>query len=157
MGRFETTLAVNAGAARLALEDLQIGSERSCEVLISAADIDRFAELSGDASPLHMDDAFARRRGFEGRVVHGAYLAALVSRLLGMQLPGQDCLLQTLQMKFSAPAYVGRTVRVAATVEQVSEAANAAVVKVTVADVPSGRLLASAKASVGFTKECHDA
>jgi len=157
MGRFETTLAVKPEAASLTLGDLQVGREVSCDVFISAAEIDRFAELSGDASPLHVNDAFARRRGFERRVVHGAYLAGLVSRLLGMHLPGRDCLLQTLQMKFVAPAYVDDAVRLTATIDQVSEAAGAAVVKVTLAHAASGLLLASAKASVGFTRDCDHA
>lgn len=39
--------------------------------LVSMADIEEFAHLTGDENPLHMDDAFASRQLFRGRVAHG--------------------------------------------------------------------------------------
>lgn len=138
-------------AAILSLRDLTAGWEYSFEVIVEDTDIDRFADLSGDRSPLHMDSAFAQARGFRGRVVHGAYLVGLASRMLGMHLPGENCLLQTMQMKFAAPTYSGTRVRLIGVVDQISEAAQAVVVKLSVADAISGGILASGKASIGFT------
>lgn len=144
-------MTVLSGATALSLDDLTIGREYSFEVIVEDTDIDHFADLSGDRSPLHMDDAFARERGFRGRVVHGAYLVGLASRMLGMHLPGENCLLQTMQMKFAAPTYSGTLVRLTGVVDQISEAARAVVVKLSVADAVSGGILASGKASIGFT------
>src|SRR3546814_7392913 len=76
--------------SRFAFDDLQLGQQAAFEATVSEADLDRFAEVSGDASPLHMDAGFARARGFAGRVTHGAYLTALVSRLVGVHLPGES-------------------------------------------------------------------
>jgi 3-hydroxybutyryl-CoA dehydratase len=137
--------------ATTTLDDLTVGQEFSFEVHIAEADIDAFAALSGDRSPLHMDAAFARSRGYAGRVVHGAYLVGLASRMLGMHLPGENCLLQTVQMKFAAPTYSGMLVRVGGIVDQVSIAARAAVVKLSVADAMTGNVLATGKANVGLT------
>jgi 3-hydroxybutyryl-CoA dehydratase len=138
-------------AATISLGDLAVGQEYTFEIKVEDADIDDFASVSGDRSPLHMDAAFARSRGFRGRVVHGAYLVGLASRMLGMHLPGQNCLLQTVQMKFMAPTYGGTMVRLTGVVDQVSVAARAAVVKLNVADAVSGMLLASGKANIGLT------
>ena len=63
--------------ARMAFADLSVGQRAGFESLVSGRDLDRFIALSGDASPLHADAAFARARGFAGRVVHGAYLSGL--------------------------------------------------------------------------------
>jgi 3-hydroxybutyryl-CoA dehydratase len=131
---------------------MQVGQENAFEVLIRETDIDAFAALSGDFSPLHMDKAFALSRGFSARVVHGAYLASLISRMVGMYLPGENCLLQTIQIKFTAPTYAGSLVRISGTVDQVSEAARAAILKIVIAQVDSGEILASAKVSIGFTE-----
>ena len=58
----------------LKFDDLQEGLERSFNYQIKESDIDQFASLSGDYSPLHMNSSFAQSRGFEGRVVHGAFV-----------------------------------------------------------------------------------
>lgn len=38
---------------------------------ISLADIDAFARTTGDENPLHLDETFAARQMFGGRVAHG--------------------------------------------------------------------------------------
>lgn len=146
-----------ADCAQLSLASMRVGTAASFEAVLSADLVDAFARLSGDASPIHVDDAFARERGFAGRLAHGALLGALVSRLVGMHLPGRDALLQSLSLSFRAPVPVGSRVRVAGEVDQVSEAARAAVLRVTLTDTADGRVVASGKAQVGFTGEAGDA
>jgi 3-hydroxybutyryl-CoA dehydratase len=143
--------ASSASAASLALADFAVGLSFSFDKHIDEADIDAFAALSGDQSPIHMSHDFARARGFDGRVVHGAYLAGLASRMVGMHLPGENCLLHAVQMKFLAPTYTGTSVRVSAVVDQVSDAAGAAVIKVTMTDGAAGDTLAHGKITIGFT------
>ena len=139
--------------AAFSLGDIRIGQTASFETEVNAADLDRFAALTGDVNPLHMDSEFARRRGFEDRVVHGALLAGLVSRLVGVHLPGRDCLMHALQMKFNAPTRVGSRIRVTGVVDQVSEAARAVVLKVSIVDAASAAALASGKVNLGFTED----
>jgi 3-hydroxybutyryl-CoA dehydratase len=143
-------------AATLTLGELKVGMMASFDVHIGEHDIDRFAAASGDLNPLHMDACFARSRRFQGRVVHGAYFAGLASRLVGMYLPGRDCLLQTVQMKFHSPACAETEVRVMGEVDQVSEAVRSAVVKITIRAIPDGTLVASGKITTGFTEESSD-
>jgi acyl dehydratase len=59
-------------------EGLRIETERR---VVSAADIDAFAELSGDRNPLHTDDEYARAAGFAGRIAHGLLVLSLESGL----------------------------------------------------------------------------
>lgn len=139
-------------AAGLTLDEMQPGREASFEVTITEADIDGFAAVSGDYSPLHVDADFARARGFEGRVVHGGFLIGLMSRLIGMHLPGRNCVWQAVEVVFAAPAYIGTTVRVTGKVEQLSETVAAAVIKMRVVDAGSGRALARGKATIGISK-----
>jgi 3-hydroxybutyryl-CoA dehydratase len=139
-------------AATLCLADIEVGQEASFHKNINVDDVDAFAKLSGDFSPLHMDDAFARLKGFERRVVHGAYLTGLASQIVGMHLPGQNCLLQTLQMKFVAPTYVGSLVTVVGVVDQVSIAGRAAVIQIKISNSVTGTVLATGKVNIGFTE-----
>lgn len=76
-------------------------------VPITAELIDRFVDLTGDRSAIHVDDEAARERGFRGRVAHGMLLGSLVSALLGTELPGDNGVLQQVKLSFRNPCYVG--------------------------------------------------
>jgi acyl dehydratase len=133
------------------LEDLAVGATASFGTIVTAAAIDAFADVSGDHNPLHTDATFARSRGQAGRVAHGAYLVALVSRLVGTALPGRDALLLAVNMSFVAPVLVDTTICVTGIVEQASAAVRSIVVGIRITDAGTGALLARGRATVGLT------
>src|SRR5262245_23142922 len=81
--------------------------------------IEAFARLSGDRNPVHFDDAFARRIGFDGRIAHGAVTTALVSAVLGMDLPGPGTVFLEQRIRFLAPVRPGETIVAALEVTKV--------------------------------------
>jgi 3-hydroxybutyryl-CoA dehydratase len=89
----------------MTFEECAVGMEARFERCIVASDVDEFARLSGDYNPLHTDSDFARRSGFRDRVVHGALLVAMISRVIGMDLPGGQSLLLSLKLDFAAPTF----------------------------------------------------
>ncbi len=91
---------------------LRVGETASFERTIHAEDVRTFADLSGDYNPLHMDDAYAHTTQFGNRLVHGMFLGALVSRLIGMHLPGARALLIKESLEFKKPVHIGDTVSV---------------------------------------------
>lgn len=78
-------------------------SRASFEVDVTPADAIAFAGLSGDWNPLHTDAAHAASTAYKVPVLHGAFSAGLLSRLAGMYLPGRDCLLHDLKLRFLKP------------------------------------------------------
>jgi 3-hydroxybutyryl-CoA dehydratase len=106
----------------LTLIELVEGAHASFQHGITVADVDTFAQLSGDISPIHMDAAYARAHGYPKRVVHGALLAAFASRLIGTELPGRRALLLSLRLDYPAPTFVDDVVQVSATVTSVHPA-----------------------------------
>ena len=92
--------------ATFEIKDLFPGKEFSFEKKISSSDVNIFANLTGDNSPLHMEDDFAQGRGFKSRVVHGCLLVGCISQLVGVYFPGKNSIIQTLNIKFSHPAYI---------------------------------------------------
>ena len=114
------------------LEQLTSGVAAEFERRIVDADLDAFAELSGDHSPLHVDRSFALRRGYRDRVVHGAFLASLVSRLVGTQLPGRNALLLRIRLEFPAPTFPGDAVVVRGVVSGVHAALEAVAMRIEV-------------------------
>lgn len=116
----------------IAWNELAAGAAASVDFVISAEELDQFAALSGDYNPLHVDTEFARSKGFEGAVVHGALLVAKISQLIGMHLPGRDSVWTGLALQFRKPLYVGRQARVEAIVEQLSPATGMVLLKLKV-------------------------
>lgn len=105
-----------------AFDSLKVGDKASFERTISDDDVRAFADLSGDYNPLHTDDSYARTTEFGNRVVHGMFLGALVSRLVGMHLPGKRALLMKESLEFKKPVYIGDTVRIEGVVTSTSNA-----------------------------------
>lgn len=128
------------------LSDLREGSKRSVVFEVTPEQMRAFAELSGDFNPLHVDDAFARQRGYEGCVVYGALLVAKVSQLIGMRLPGRDSVWASLSFDFKRPLYVGREAEVEGTVVNVHQATG--MVELGLVVRSEGRVLGKGRAEV---------
>jgi 3-hydroxybutyryl-CoA dehydratase len=88
---------------------------------ISADDVQRFAEIVGDLNPVHLDAEFAANSFFKKRIVHGAFLAGLISKVLGMDFPGMGTVYISQNTIFKRPVYVDTTVSVEVKVTQVIE------------------------------------
>ena len=131
-------------------EELLEGLADRFEVLVTAGDIQRFAELSGDVSPVHVDDDFARSRGFPGRIAHGALLTAYVSRFVGVLMPGSGGVLQRVEMEFRHPCFAGDRLIVAGEVFRRVEALEVVILKVTIVNAATGELLANGKVQSGL-------
>ena len=83
--------------------------------------IESFARLSGDRNPVHFDDAFARRIGFDGRIAHGAVTASLLSAVLGMDLPGPGSVFLEQRVRYLKPVRPGDTIVAALEVTRVRD------------------------------------
>jgi 3-oxoacyl-[acyl-carrier protein] reductase len=104
------------------LLELSVGQSESLRRTITAEDVAAFARLSGDYNALHLDDEFAARTEFAGRVVHGFLNASLLSTLIGTRLPGRGALYMSQTIDFTRPVYIGDTVEARATIERIDTA-----------------------------------
>ena len=95
------------------------GEQFKWERFISAEDVQRFAEVVGDLNPIHLDAEFAEKSFFKKRIVHGAFLGGLISKVLGMDFPGQGTVYVSQNFIFKRPVYVDTTVTVEVKVTQV--------------------------------------
>jgi 3-hydroxybutyryl-CoA dehydratase len=134
------------------IHDFFEGQGFSFTKTIAPEDIDAFARVSGDLSPVHMSEAFAKECGFQGRVVHGALLVSYISQMVGVHFPGGNCLLNSLNVKFHSPCFVGDTVEIRAKVDQISDGVNVILLEITVENVKTRTILARSKVQVSFLK-----
>ncbi|MFB9950646.1 MaoC family dehydratase [Rhizobium puerariae] len=71
----------------------------------SQTDFDRFARISGDDNPIHVDPDFSARTRFGRTVSHGMLLYSRVWALIRKAAPAQSHEMQSLM--FPNPAYAG--------------------------------------------------
>ncbi len=99
----------------------RVGERAERSMTVTTEHIEQFARLSGDRNPVHFDDAFARRIGFDGRIAHGAVTASLLSAVLGMDLPGPGSVFLEQRVRFLAPVRPGDTITASLEVAKVRE------------------------------------
>ncbi|MEO8955438.1 MAG: MaoC family dehydratase [Ktedonobacteraceae bacterium] len=87
-----------------------IGARATRVRTITDDDIVRFAEVSGDRNPVHLDAAYAARSPFGQRIAHGFLTGSMISALIGMELPGAGSIYLGQTLKFLAPVHIGDTV-----------------------------------------------
>lgn len=92
------------------IEDLAVGMESSLSKTVGSADIDAFADVSGDRNPVHLDADYAASTMFKERIAHGMLSAAYISAVFGMQMPGPGAIYMSQTLQFKAPVKIGDTV-----------------------------------------------
>lgn len=83
---------------------------------------DAFQKCSSDMNPLHTDKDFAKRKGFPECVMYGNILNAFVSHFVGMALPSPDVMIQTQDIQFRKPVWLGNEITIKASPDTVSDA-----------------------------------
>lgn len=103
------------------IQELVPGMKASFSVTVTEEMLQKFLEISGDVNPLHTDIAFARAKGYPGRVAYGMLTASFYSTLAGVYLPGERCLLWEVNSKFTSPVFLGDELDVYGKVTEVNE------------------------------------
>jgi acyl dehydratase len=88
---------------------LQVGQSATRTKTITDADLQAYAEITGDYNPLHFDDDFAAGTRFGRRVAQGGITAGMLNALVAMDLPGAGTVFMSQALTYKAPAYVGDT------------------------------------------------
>jgi phosphotransacetylase/acyl dehydratase len=99
-------------------EELHIGDQAEFTRTLRTEDIELFAIMSGKASPAHVDEDLARCDPFHKVICHGMWGGALISALLGTELPGPGTIYVSQNLKFHEPVGIGDTVKVAVRVRE---------------------------------------
>ncbi|MBN19380.1 MAG: enoyl-CoA hydratase [Chloroflexi bacterium] len=107
--------------SELTFEEIKIGLTKEFDLTITQSLVDDFAKISGDFSPIHMNNEYANSTKFRRKIVHGMLLASLLSRMVGMYLPGKYALYSSQTLEFRNPCFIGDQITVLSTVTDKSE------------------------------------
>ena len=88
---------------------------------VTAQDIERFTEMTGDRNPLHYDEQLAAASRFGGIIVQGGVTSGLLNALVAEDLPGPGSVFLHVDWNFRAPVRPGDEITAEAEVLDVRE------------------------------------
>jgi acyl dehydratase len=88
-------------------DETSIGDEASLSRTLAWRDIELFAAMSGDVNPAHVDAEFAKSDMFHRIIAHGMWGGALISTVLGTELPGPGTIYVSESLQFRHPIGLG--------------------------------------------------
>lgn len=92
-------------------DEISVGDTADLVRTLTQEDLQRFADISGDVNPEHVDAEFARSDMMHGVVTHGMWGSALISAVLGTELPGPETIYLGQDLRFLKPITLGDTIR----------------------------------------------
>jgi acyl dehydratase len=110
-----------------------VGQRASRSLTLTADQVRKFAEISGDRNPLHFDEVFAAATRFERLVVQGGLTTGLLHALVAMDMPGPGTVFLSQNWRFTAPVFIGDTITAQAEVVSVHPSKPVSELKVNVA------------------------
>ena len=90
----------------LTIKELTVGQSYEKTFTITAELIERFAEVTGDHNPIHLNEAYAGKSIFKQRVAQGMLQAGLLSGILGCYFPGVGTIYLSQTLKFIKPVFI---------------------------------------------------
>lgn len=98
-------------------DEVAVGDTFASTVTITEAHLVLSAGLLADYNPLHVDESFARRSRFGGRILHGMMTSAIMGGPVGMHFHGTAVAYLEHNARFLAPVRPGDTLTIAWTVD----------------------------------------
>ena len=133
---------------RFTYEELEVGQTAEFSREITLDMMEKFLEISKDENPLHTDKVFAKEQGFSDRVVYGMLTASLYSRLCGVYIPGERCLLQSVHADFMNPVFIGDVLTVTGRIAEKNDSVRQIIIKAVIKN-QYGKKVSKAKIEAG--------
>jgi 3-oxoacyl-[acyl-carrier protein] reductase len=99
-------------------ESVKVGDKAEITHTITAGDIEKFVDLTGDDNKLHINEEYAKKTQFKKPVAHGMLGASFISTVIGTKLPGDGALWFSQSLDFLLPVRVGDKIVIVAEIKK---------------------------------------
>jgi acyl dehydratase len=127
---------------------IQLNDIYKHEFSFSQADIVKFAEVTGDKNPVHLDANYAASTMFKVPIMHGMLGASLFSKVFGTLFPGEGTIYLKQSLAFMKPMFVDTAYEAVFTVKEINTEKHRATIETTILDKTTGALCTSGEATV---------
>ncbi|HSG17179.1 MAG TPA: MaoC family dehydratase [Anaerolineae bacterium] len=128
-------------------KQLAVGQHVTARRTFSQADFDRFAALSGDVNPIHVDPEFSAKTKFGRTVCHGMLLYSTICKVLGDKLPGPGAVQLEQALMFPTPTFTGEEMTIDVEVNEVRPGDGVAILETTISHA-DGRIACQGQSAV---------
>lgn len=101
----------------------------------------RFAELTGDDNPLHLDAEYAATTNFKRPIIHGMLGATVFTKVLGTQFPGFGSVYLKQTLEFLRPMFVETDYKAVFTIKSIQEEKHIAEISTEIVDVNTKKVV----------------
>lgn len=112
------------------------------------ADIVKFAEVTGDKNPVHLDAAFAATTMFKKPIMHGMLSACIFSKVFGVLFPGEGTIYLKQSLSFLKPMYVDVKYEAVFVVKEIFTEKHRAIIETQIVEKESGTVCTTGEATV---------
>jgi 3-hydroxybutyryl-CoA dehydratase len=127
--------------------EVRVGSRAHRTQVVSADAVMGFADATGDRNPVHVDEAYAAKTRFGGRIAHGMLIASYISAALAEDLPGPGTIYAGQTLRFLRPVRIGDEITVTLEVVEIMAAKSRARIATTCRD-QHGEVVVDGEATV---------
>jgi acyl dehydratase len=123
------------------------------EFSFSQEDVNKFAEVTGDKNPVHLNPDYASKTMFRRPIMHGMLSASLFSKVFGTLYPGEGTIYLKQSLNFLKPMYVDTKYEAVFTVKEVIREKHRALFDTIIREKESGQICTSGEALVMNTEK----
>ena len=116
------------------MSKIKLGDTYTEKVRYTQANVDTFAQISGDNNPIHINPEYASKSIFGRCIVHGFFAGAVFSKVFGTQWPGEGTIYLYQEMKFMSPVFVEQDYNAVFEVVELDEIKHRGTIKCTLQD-----------------------
>ena len=127
---------------------IQLNEIYKHEFSFTQGDIIKFAEVTGDKNPVHLDAEYASTTLFKVPIMHGMLGASLFSKVFGTLFPGEGTIYLKQSLSFLKPMFVDTVYEAVFTVKDINTEKHRATIETTIIDKTTGALCTSGEATV---------
>lgn len=110
-----------------------------------------FINIFKDNNPLHTNQSFAGKKGFDGLVMHGNILNGFLSYFIGEKLPTKDVIIHSQEIQFKNAVYLNDELHFIAEIIGIFESVNAVEFKYSFKN-KDAKIVAKGKFQIGLLK-----
>jgi len=127
---------------------LKVNQTYTHDFKFTQEEVNRFADVTGDKNPVHIDAEFAAKTMFKKPIMHGMLGAALFSKVFGVLFPGEGTIYLKQSLSFLKPMYVEIEYEAFFTVKEILADKHRAVIETLIKDKTTGNVCTSGEATV---------